>query len=96
MDKSIFINAMTILIQRERIDDCALLMKRLWIRISIHDAKVIAKSALKYNKTEGELPFPKEIGGIAYQSAGEYIYAQLNDEQKKAIEDSVIPDIKIE
>lgn len=96
MDKSIFINAMTILIQKDRIDDCAKLMKRLWIRISIHDAKTIAKAAYKYNTTDGELPFPKEIGGVAYQSAGEYVYSKLNDEQKKAIEDSDIPNIKIE
>ena len=96
MDRKVFTDVMTKLIQKNRVDDCAIVMKRLWIRISIHDAKLIAKAAHKYNSLEGDLPFPKEIGNINYQSAGDYIYAQLNDEQKEAIEKSSITNIRVE
>lgn len=87
---------MTKLIQKNRIDDCAVVMKRLWIKISIHDAKIIAKAAHRYNSLEDELPFPKEIGNVTYQSPGEYIYDQLNEEQKQAIKKSTINNIRVE
>lgn len=96
MEKNIFIDAMTVLVKKEAIEDSVALMKRLWIKISINDARVLIKSAIKYNTTEGEEPFPKEIGGVMYKSAGEYVYNQLNDEQKATIDNSTFSKIKVE
>jgi hypothetical protein len=96
MDINIFVNTMTKLIQQNRIDDCVIVMKRLWIRMSIHDIKVLAKSAHKYNSLDGDLPFPKDIGGVVYQSAGDYIYRQLDEEQQEAIAKSTINNITVE
>jgi len=95
MNKNIFINALTKLIQEDRKEECVILMKRIWIKISIKEARDLIKTAFKYNSTEGDLPFPKTIQGVAYKSSGEYIYLCLTEEQRQAVENCEFDNIEI-
>lgn len=88
MEKNRFAEAMTALLQKDRIDDCIKCMKYLHMNISIDSAKLILKSAHKYMNVVGDLPFPKEIGGTMYESVGDYVIGRLTEEQVKAITNS--------
>ena len=68
-------------------------MKRMWIKISLADAKNIIDQAYTHNfpkegEIQGDCPFPKTIQGIRYKSAGDFIYSMLSPEQKLTIKKS--------
>ena len=88
MENNRFAEAMTTLLKKDRIEDCIKCMKYVHMNISIDSAKLILKSAHKYMNVVGDLPFPKEIGGVLYNTVGDYVIGRLTDEQVKSINDS--------
>jgi hypothetical protein len=96
MEKQVFIEIINRLLSKDRIEDCIICMKHLHINISIDDAKMILKSAHKYMNVVGDLPFPKEIGGVLYESVGEFVLKKLTDSQIESITKSGYTNFRIE
>jgi hypothetical protein len=88
MDRDNFINQVNNTIRDK--EACLILMKRAWIKMSIREATDLVKKAFIHNfpKNNKDIPFPKTIQGVLYESAGHFIYGMLTEDQKASIERS--------
>ena len=85
MEKSKFVKELTNLINLKKKQKAITLMKCMWIKISLFDAKALVDQATVYHFEKNVKSFPKEIDGVLYASAGEYIYSKFNEEQKEQV-----------
>ena len=88
MEKDLFIAELTKYVDTKKKSKAIILMKSMWIKISLFDAKVLVDQASVYHFEKNEKSFPKTIEGILYNSAGHYIYSKFNEEQQLAVEKS--------